>query len=66
MLLPYLRRKTSIVATAFCQTLLNTVEQSLEQVRAVEKARLAKKLGALSTKTLLGTVGTLQEPRSGV
>ena len=33
----------------------------LDQVRAVDKARLAKKLGAVSTKTLLGTLGTLQE-----
>ena len=33
----------------------------LDQVRAVDKARLAKRLGAVSTKTLLGTLGTLQE-----
>ena len=33
----------------------------LDQVRAVDKARLAKKLGAVSAKTLLGTLGTLQE-----
>ena len=33
----------------------------LDQVRAVDKARLAKKLGAVSAKTLLGTFGTLQE-----
>jgi len=30
-------------------------------VRAVDKARLAKKLGAVSAKTLLGTLATLQE-----
>ena len=33
----------------------------LDQVRAVDKARLAKRLGAVSTKTLLGSLGTLQE-----
>ena len=33
----------------------------LDQVRAVHKTRLAKKLGAVSAKTLLGTLGTLQE-----
>ena len=33
----------------------------LDQVRAVDKARLAKKLGAVSAKTLFGTLGTLQE-----
>ena len=33
----------------------------LDQVRAVVRARLAKKLGAVSAKTLLGTLGTLQE-----
>ena len=33
----------------------------LDQVRAVDKARLAKKLGAVSAKTLLGTLGTLRE-----
>ena len=33
----------------------------LDQVRAVDKARLAKKLGAVSAKTTLGTLGTLQE-----
>ena len=33
----------------------------LDQVRAVDKARLAKKLGAVSAKTLLGVLGTLQE-----
>ena len=33
----------------------------LDQVRAVDKTRLAKKLGAVSAKTLLGTLGTLQE-----
>lgn len=33
----------------------------LDQVRAVDKVRLAKKLGAVSAKTLLGTLGTLQE-----
>jgi mRNA interferase MazF len=33
----------------------------LDQVRAVDKARLAKKLGAVSAKTLLGTLGTLHE-----
>ena len=33
----------------------------LDQVRAVDKARLAKKLGAVSAKTLLGALGTLRE-----
>ncbi len=33
----------------------------LDQVRAVDKVRLAKKLGAVSAKTLRGTLGTLQE-----
>ena len=33
----------------------------LDQVRAVDKTRLAKRLGAVSAKTLLGTLGTLQE-----
>ena len=33
----------------------------LDQVHAVDKARLAKKLGAVSAKTLLGTLGILQE-----
>ncbi len=33
----------------------------LDQLRAVDKARLAKRLGAVSAKTLLGTLGTLQE-----
>ena len=33
----------------------------LDQVRAVDKARLAKRLGAVSTKTLLGSLSTLQE-----
>ena len=33
----------------------------LDQVRAVDKARLAKRLGAVSAKTLLGSLGTLQE-----
>ena len=33
----------------------------LDQLRAVDKVRLAKKLGAVSAKTLLGTLGTLQE-----
>ena len=33
----------------------------LDQVRAVDKTRLAKKLGAVSAKTLFGTLGTLQE-----
>lgn len=33
----------------------------LDQVRAVDKARLAKKLGTLSAKTLATTLSTLQE-----
>ena len=33
----------------------------LDQMRAVDKARLAKKLGAVSAKTLASTLGTLQE-----
>lgn len=33
----------------------------LDQLRAVDKVRLAKRLGAVSTKTLVGTLGTLQE-----
>ena len=33
----------------------------LDQVRAVDKARLAKKLGALSVQTLRSTLGALQE-----
>lgn len=33
----------------------------LDQVRAVDKIRLAKRLGAVSAKTLLGTLSTLQE-----
>jgi mRNA interferase MazF len=33
----------------------------LDQVRAVDKARLAKKLGAVSAKTLTSTLSTLQE-----
>jgi mRNA interferase MazF len=33
----------------------------LDQVRAVDKARLAKRLGAVSPKTLASTLGTLQE-----
>jgi mRNA interferase MazF len=33
----------------------------LDQVRAVDKARLAKKLGMLSAKTLATTLSTLQE-----
>lgn len=33
----------------------------LDQVRTVDKARLAKKLGAVSAKTLAHTLGTLQE-----
>ena len=33
----------------------------LDQLRAVDKAWLAKKLGAVSAKTLLGTLVTLQE-----
>ena len=33
----------------------------LDQVRAVDKARLAKKLGAVSPKTLTSTLSTLQE-----
>ena len=33
----------------------------LDQLRAVDKARLAKKLGALSAKTLTRTLTTLQE-----
>ena len=33
----------------------------LDQVRAVDKIRLARKLGAVSAKTLTGTLDTLQE-----
>lgn len=33
----------------------------LDQLRAVDKVRLAKRLGAVSTKTLVGTLGVLQE-----
>ena len=33
----------------------------LDQVRAVDKARLTKKLGAVSAKTLTSTLSTLQE-----
>ena len=33
----------------------------LDQVRAVDKTRLAKKLGAVSAKTLTATLKTLQE-----
>lgn len=33
----------------------------LDQLRAVDKIRLAKRLGAVSAKTLLGTLGILQE-----
>jgi mRNA interferase MazF len=33
----------------------------LDEVRAVDKARLAKKLGAVSARTLVGTLNTLQE-----
>jgi mRNA interferase MazF len=33
----------------------------LDQVRAVDKVRLAKKLGAVSGKTLTQTLDTLQE-----
>ena len=33
----------------------------LDQVRAVDKTRLAKRLGAVSTKTLAATLRTLQE-----
>ncbi|MDE2088709.1 MAG: type II toxin-antitoxin system PemK/MazF family toxin [Gammaproteobacteria bacterium] len=33
----------------------------LDQVRAVDKARLVKRLGALSAKTLTATLNTLQE-----
>ena len=33
----------------------------LDQVRAVDKIRLAKKLGAVSAKTLTATLDTLQE-----
>jgi mRNA interferase MazF len=33
----------------------------LDQMRAVDKARLAKKLGAVSAKTLTSTLSTLQE-----
>jgi mRNA interferase MazF len=32
-----------------------------DQLRAVEKVRLVKRLGAVSTKILVGTLGTLQE-----
>jgi mRNA interferase MazF len=33
----------------------------LDQMRAVDKARLAKRLGAVSAKTLTSTLSTLQE-----
>jgi len=33
----------------------------LDQVRAVDKTRLAKKLGVVSAKTLTATLRTLQE-----
>lgn len=33
----------------------------LDQIRAVDKARLAKKMGSVSTKTLLLALDTLQE-----
>jgi len=33
----------------------------LDQVRAVDKTRLAKKLGVVSAKTLTATLKTLQE-----
>jgi len=33
----------------------------LDQIRAVDKDRLAKKLGAISAKTLTATLSTLQE-----
>lgn len=33
----------------------------LDQLRTVDKVRLAKRMGAVSTKTLVGTLGTLQE-----
>jgi mRNA interferase MazF len=33
----------------------------LDQVRAVDKARLAKRLGAVSARTLTSTLSTLQE-----
>ncbi len=33
----------------------------LDQIRAVDKNRLVKKLGAVSTKTLTATLRTLQE-----
>ncbi len=33
----------------------------LDQLRAVDKVRLAKRFGAVSTKTLVGTLGTLWE-----
>ena len=33
----------------------------LDQMRAVDKARLAKRLGAVSAKTLASTLSTLQE-----
>ena len=33
----------------------------LDQMRAVDKARLMKKLGAVSAKTLTSTLSTLQE-----
>jgi mRNA interferase MazF len=33
----------------------------LDQMRAVDKARLAKKSGAVSAKTLTSTLSTLQE-----
>jgi mRNA interferase MazF len=37
----------------------------LDQMRAVDKARLAKKLGAVSVKTLASILSTLQEVFTG-
>jgi mRNA interferase MazF len=33
----------------------------LDQIRSVDKVRLAKKLGSVSTRTLMSTLATLQE-----
>ena len=37
------------------------LESLLDQVRAVDKVRLAKRLGAVSAKALAGTLSKLQE-----
>lgn len=37
----------------------------LDQLRAVDKVRLVRRLGAVSAKTLVGTLSTLQEVFAG-